>query len=461
MAVEATLKSYTNLIKRDKIAKTVSSWAPAEFHGQTPEEIDALEMFSEGVTERAEWIGTGYHIYQPSHQPSPEGEMGQTHNLEQELQDGSDQLAPADGLLQALFGGAPTAAKKNFFKKNQIAVSAVPWATLEELVPPKVIESQVIVVEKETETDVEVEPAMPDMEEIQQQIDQMLQAAHDEAQQHAAQLIQEAHDQAEMEAENIHQQAHSKASEILLKASQEESEITHQAYRRGMEVAKEEALSVLSIAQAIVNGMQEWHKSMLAQAEPEVVAVLNEAAKNMFGQGMVLPEEMLKEAFSRAVADAKSLGDLRIHANSEDVAALGDLWAQKQAALMGMKIELVSQDNIQRGGCLIEGDFGSLDARVDLKLSRILEKITEIEQMPFETEENPDLSGAGDIEWNSHLVESLEDVESASGGTLNSTSEESVVLDMDYSFGEGSSSEDDGNLFDPGQFSLGSGDEEL
>jgi hypothetical protein len=32
---------------------------------------------------------------------------------------------------------------------------------------------------------------------------------------------------------------------------------------------------------------------------------------------------------------------------------------------------------------------------------------------------------------------------------------------MDYSFGEGSSSEDDGNLFDPGQFSLGSGDEEL
>jgi antitoxin component of RelBE/YafQ-DinJ toxin-antitoxin module len=175
----------------------------------------------------------------------------------------------------------------------------------------------------------------------------------------------------------------------------------------------------------------------------------------MFGQGMVLPEETLKDVFNRAVAEAKPLGDLRIYANSEDVASLGDLWERQQSSLLGIKIELVSQDSIQRGGCIIEGDFGSLDARVDIKLSHILEKIAEIEKMPFETKEtNEDFSRKEDIGWNSHLIENMREAETMKNMASNSALEEGDVLDMDYSFDGTSADENEMNLLNPGQFNL-------
>jgi flagellar biosynthesis/type III secretory pathway protein FliH len=201
-------------------------------------------------------------------------------------------------------------------------------------------------------------------------------------------LAQQTIVQAQLEEEKILKQAREEASLLLLKANQQESEVLQKAFQRGMDAAKEEAVSLLSTAHAMINGTQEWHDKMLAKAETEIVDVLKEVASNLFGQGYVLSEEALKNLLDQAISDAKPLGNLRIRLNPDDIAVLGPLWAEKKASLSGIKVDVVPGENILRGGCAIEGDFGSLDAQVDIKLNRILEKIEEIQKIPSKVKED-------------------------------------------------------------------------
>jgi hypothetical protein len=86
------------------------------------------------------------------------------------------------------------------------------------------------------------------------------------------------------------------------------------------------------------------------------------------------------------------LGNLRIRANPQDIAVLGDLWLEEQKQLRNITVEWLPSEDILRGGCVIEGDFGSLDARVDLKLDRILQKIDEVKHLPTDIQSKEDSS---------------------------------------------------------------------
>jgi flagellar biosynthesis/type III secretory pathway protein FliH len=59
---------------------------------------------------------------------------------------------------------------------------------------------------------------------------------------------------------------------------------------------------------------------------------------------------------------------LRIYVHPEDALALPPHWAHQQATFSGQKIELIPSDIIKRGGCFIEGQYGSVDARIETQL---------------------------------------------------------------------------------------------
>jgi flagellar biosynthesis/type III secretory pathway protein FliH len=77
----------------------------------------------------------------------------------------------------------------------------------------------------------------------------------------------------------------------------------------------------------------------------------------------------------RAITEAGRLGNLRVYLNPEDQAVLMSLWQESELLINGQKIQLVSSLEIQRGGCFIEGEFGSVDSRIETQLALVQENL--------------------------------------------------------------------------------------
>ena len=173
---------------------------------------------------------------------------------------------------------------------------------------------------------------------------------------------------ARMEAEQLLSAVQNKAEEILRSSQENAAGITQQAREQGIASARGEISGLLDLANQIVAEVQNWQEGVLRQSESLVLTLVQDITGKLFGYGFTLDPESLEKAFERGLVEAKSLGDLRIRAHPEDVAALDELWPARQTAIRGQKIEMVPDQDIQRGGCYIDGQFGSVDGRLETQL---------------------------------------------------------------------------------------------
>jgi flagellar assembly protein FliH len=193
--------------------------------------------------------------------------------------------------------------------------------------------------------------------------------------------------------EAILTQTNSRATEIIAKAEKQANEIiqqaenqamhlTHQAYQDGLAAANAEISDLLKTARAIAEEVEAWRDNTLSKGEMMMLRLVIEIAQSLFGEGLPLDPDTLGNAFSRALSQAKTLGDLRIYVHPEDAVALTPHWAQQQATFSGQKIELIPSDIIKRGGCFIEGQYGSVDARIETQLQMTKDTLLETLSMP-------------------------------------------------------------------------------
>lgn len=183
-------------------------------------------------------------------------------------------------------------------------------------------------------------------------------------------------------ANEIISKAEKKATEIIQQAENQATQLTHQAYQDGLAAANAEISDLLKTARAIAEEVDTWRENTLAKGEMMMLRLVIEIAQSLFGEGLPLDPDTLGNAFSRALTQAKTLGDLRIYVHPEDALALTPHWAQQQATFSGQKIELIPSDIIKRGGCFIEGQYGSVDARIETQLQMTKDTLMETLALP-------------------------------------------------------------------------------
>jgi flagellar assembly protein FliH len=182
--------------------------------------------------------------------------------------------------------------------------------------------------------------------------------------QNASQIVKSA----ESRAREIIAQAESKADEIIRAAEIQANEVKKQSYSEGLAASNAETETLLTSARAIVDEVQEWKNTLLEQGEMMMLRLVIEIAQTIFGDGLPLDPDTLGQAFSRVLSQARNLGDLRIYVHPDDAIALSSSWSKMQTSFSGQKIELVPSEVIKRGGCYIDGQFGTIDARVETQL---------------------------------------------------------------------------------------------
>ncbi|QTQ12052.1 flagellar assembly protein FliH [Treponema parvum] len=207
--------------------------------------------------------------------------------------------------------------------------------------------------------------------EVKKQSDQA-QVIKTDAQNNAAQIIKEAQEQAL----KIIDEAHAEQEKIKQQSSKEGYEKGHED---GYVYGKAEADRLVERMHTILTAVMQRREEILQETEQQivelvilmarkVVKVLSENQKNIIMNNVLL-----------ALKKVKGRGDVILRVNLEDVKMTAEHTRDFIERVENIKsISVIEDSSVERGGCIVETDFGAIDARISSQLKELEDKILEV-----------------------------------------------------------------------------------
>jgi flagellar assembly protein FliH len=240
--------------------------------------------------------------------------------------------------------------------------------------------------------------------------EEMIQAAKDQAdsivqaaQQAAEEEKQRSADEtaamktaAQEEAEKIAADARQKAEELETqtrstledekKAALEEG---REAGRlEGYEDGKVEVQRLIERTQTVLERAQDKRGEILAETEQEVINLVLLMTRKVVKVIADSQREVVISNVVQALRKVRDRGNIIIHVNLADLKLTTDHTKNFIQMLEGVKsIQVVEDSSVDAGGCIIETDFGEVDARIASQLAELEAKILEVS--PIKTRPKP------------------------------------------------------------------------
>jgi flagellar biosynthesis/type III secretory pathway protein FliH len=119
-------------------------------------------------------------------------------------------------------------------------------------------------------------------------------------------------------------------------------------------------------------------KRLLTDSEEAVVRLSCDIARRIVGKMAEMDEAVVLEIVHGALAHLADKQRVTIRVNPADAEILrshGSEWAEASGA--GSTVEIVEDVRIKRGGCLVEGESGSVEAQLDRQIDMIEKALVE------------------------------------------------------------------------------------
>lgn len=184
---------------------------------------------------------------------------------------------------------------------------------------------------------------------------------------------------AKTQAEEIISEAEKNAADIITRANNEAESLKQKAFMEGMNTSKNEVSQTMHQVERIFQETQLWQEQVMHQSQSRIMEMVLAIGKKLFGSGFELSASQIDHIVSRAINEASRLGNLRIYLHPDDAKLLVNLWQESEITLNGQQIQIVSSQNISRGGCFIDGQFGIVDGRVEEQVDQIAKSIKSAE----------------------------------------------------------------------------------
>jgi flagellar assembly protein FliH len=186
-------------------------------------------------------------------------------------------------------------------------------------------------------------------------------------------------EEAKSQADEIIAEAQKNAEAIMSQARTEAEGLKQSAFSEGMSAARSEMSQTIHQVERLFQETQLWQEQVMRQSQTRIIEMVMAIGKKLFSNGFELPAEQVDHIVSRAINEASRLGNLRVYLHPEDAKLLVNLWQESELTLNGQQIQIVSSQNIARGGCFIDGEFGVLDGRVEEQFDQINKSIKSTE----------------------------------------------------------------------------------
>ena len=207
--------------------------------------------------------------------------------------------------------------------------------------------------------------------EVKRQTDQA-QIIKNDAEQAASKIIEDA----KLEAERIIQEANVEKENIKATAHQDGYKEGHE---QGFIEGQNEVNRLVERVHKIVESVMVRREEILCETEQQIVELVLLMTRKVV---KIISENQKTVVLSNVLAALKKIrtrGNITLRVNTEDLkltTAHVDEFIKRIENVNG--ISVIEDSSVDKGGCIVETDFGAIDARISSQLAELESKIMEI-----------------------------------------------------------------------------------
>ncbi|MBN2735450.1 MAG: flagellar assembly protein FliH [Spirochaetales bacterium] len=215
------------------------------------------------------------------------------------------------------------------------------------------------------------------------------QVAFDEVQKKTNQ-VQKTRQEAQDEAKRLVDEAKAEANEILSEAKEKIGEIESGAYERGykeghdkgFDAGKNEVQRLVDRLHLILTKAIDRRNEIVEESETQLINLVLQISKKVIKVISENQKNVVINNVVQALRKLKGRGDVVLRVNMADLELASENMTQFQNMVENVKnISILEDSSVDRGGCIIETDFGQIDARISSQLHELESKI--LEMMPI------------------------------------------------------------------------------
>jgi len=199
-----------------------------------------------------------------------------------------------------------------------------------------------------------------------------------------AQIVKNA---AQQDAEGIISKARAEAAQILAQAKDEESRIYEKArsdgfragHDEGYQQGNQETVRLVERVHKMIEAIQAKRQEILDGTEQQIVDLVILISRKVVKIMSENQKSVLMSNVVQALKKVKGSGDVTLRVNLSDIKLTTEHVSDFVKQVENIKnIYVVEDSSVDKGGCIVETDFGAIDARISSQLSELENQILSI-----------------------------------------------------------------------------------
>lgn len=233
------------------------------------------------------------------------------------------------------------------------------------------------------------------IDDAKKNAEEIVENAKKEASELAAKKSQEIEilsNNAKVDAEKIIQDAKDEADRIIKTAESQEEIIKNRSsqegydngYKDGFKIGEDEQNRLVERIHKIIETIMTRRQEILKETEAQIVELVVLMTRKVVKVISENQKSVIANNILAALNKVKSRGEVILRVNMEDAKiATQNLMEFTKRVENVSKITIIEDSSIEKGGCIVETDFGEIDATIQSQLHEIESKI--IESSPIKT----------------------------------------------------------------------------
>ena len=193
--------------------------------------------------------------------------------------------------------------------------------------------------------------------------------------------------QAQKEAQDIVEKAKAEAQDIISNAKIEEKSIFEKSkndgfkagHEEGYKAGNEEAQRLVERIHKMIEAVQAKRQEILDNTEQQIVNLVILIARKVVKIMSENQKSVIMSNVFQALKKVKGSGDVTLRVNLADVKLTTEHIKDFIRQVENIKnISVVEDSSVEKGGCIVETDFGAIDARISSQLNELETQILNI-----------------------------------------------------------------------------------
>ena len=142
--------------------------------------------------------------------------------------------------------------------------------------------------------------------------------------------------------------------------------------RHSPQVSADSLERVQRLLHEVVAGFERQRAQLLQQLKPGLTKLVIAVAQRVVDRELATDEEVIRRVIDAAIDEIGRSGIVTVRVSPEDAGALRDAIRQDEwHPPTTVELEIVADPAVARGGCMLESDYGQVDATVETQIAQL------------------------------------------------------------------------------------------